>query len=148
MTSDDDFMRLALAEGRRALPDCLPNPPVGCVLVADGRVIASGYTNPPGGHHAEAMALAQLGRDGAGVTAYVTLEPCSFDGRTPSCADALVASGIRRVVIGIVDPDSRNVGAGIVRLREAGIEVEVGVLANDARSDLEQYLALAENGGS
>lgn len=145
MADDATFMRLALAEGRRALPDCLPNPPVGCVLVADDRVVASGYTNPPGRHHAEAMALAQLTGDGAAVTAYVTLEPCSFDGRTPSCADALVARGIRRVVIGIVDPDSRNCGAGILRLRDAGVEVEVGVLANDARSDLERYLALPEN---
>lgn len=143
--TDDAFMRLALAEGRRALPGCLPNPPVGCVLVRDGEVVASGYTNPPGEHHAEAMALAALTGDVGGVTAYVTLEPCSFDGRTPSCADALVARGIRRVVIGIVDPDSRNVGAGIVRLRAAGIDVEVGVSANEARTDLEPYLALPEN---
>jgi pyrimidine deaminase RibD-like protein len=143
--NDDQLMRLALAEGRRALPACLPNPPVGCVLARDGQVIASGFTNPPGAHHAEAMALAQLDGDLSDVVAYVTLEPCSFDGRTPSCADALVARGIRRVVIGIVDPDSRNVGAGIVRLRDAGVEVEVGVQANEARSDLEQYLALAAN---
>ncbi len=143
--TDDQFMRLALAEGRRALPACLPNPPVGCVLVRDGRVVASGFTSPPGERHAEAMALAQLDGDLADVTAYVTLEPCSFHGRTPSCADALVARGIRRVVIGIVDPDSRNVGAGIVHLRDAGVEVEVGVQANEARTDLEPYLALAAN---
>jgi pyrimidine deaminase RibD-like protein len=147
VTSPEDsaFMRLALDEGRRALPACLPNPPVGCVLVANGEVVARGFTNPPGAHHAEAMALSQLTADGAGVTAYVTLEPCSFHGRTPSCADALVARGIRRVVIGIVDPDDRNCGAGIVRLRDAGVDVEVGVMANEARSDLEPYLALPEN---
>lgn len=145
MSLDDELMRLALVEGRRALPACLPNPPVGCVLARDGQVVASGFTSPPGEPHAEAMALAQLDGDAAGVTAYVTLEPCSFHGRTPSCADALVTRGVRRVVIGIVDPDSRNVGAGIVRLRDAGVEVEVGVQANEARTDLEPYLALAGN---
>src|SRR4051812_40296985 len=80
------FMSLALAEGRKALPDCIPNPPVGCVLVRDGRVVASGYTNRPGQPHAEAMALSQLAGLLSDVTAFVTLEPCSFRGRTPSCA--------------------------------------------------------------
>jgi pyrimidine deaminase RibD-like protein len=147
VTSAEDgaFMALALEQGRRALPACRPNPPVGCVLVNDGRVIASGFTQPPGEPHAEAMALSQLTGDGDGVTAYVTLEPCSFHGRTPSCAEALVARGIRRVVIGIVDPDDHNCGAGIVRLREAGVDVEVGVMANEARSDLEPYLGLPDN---
>ena len=78
-----EFMYLALIEGRKALPDCLPNPPVGCVLVRDGCVIAKGYTNPPGKNHAEAMALSLLPGPLTDVTAFVTLEPCSFHGRTP-----------------------------------------------------------------
>lgn len=145
--SVEAFMRLALAEGRKALPACLPNPPVGCVLVAGGRVVAAGHTNPPGAHHAEAMALARLRHAAADVTAVVTLEPCSFHGRTPSCADALIARGIRRVVVAIVDPDVRNAGAGIARLRAAGVDVTLGVLADAARRALGPHLALPANGG-
>jgi hypothetical protein len=78
-----DFMNLALIEGRKALPGCIPNPPVGCVLVREGKVVASGYTLPPGNLHAEAMALSQLSGPLTDVTAFVTLEPCSFHGRTP-----------------------------------------------------------------
>ncbi|MDH3601065.1 MAG: deaminase, partial [Candidatus Tectomicrobia bacterium] len=84
------FMWEALHEGRKALPDCRPNPPVGCVLVRDGRIIARGYTHQPGAHHAEAMALSQISGGLDDVTAVVTLEPCSFYGRTPSCAQTLV----------------------------------------------------------
>ncbi|CAN7652275.1 bifunctional diaminohydroxyphosphoribosylaminopyrimidine deaminase/5-amino-6-(5-phosphoribosylamino)uracil reductase RibD [Acidovorax sp. LjRoot194] len=143
--SDEDFMRLALAEGRKALPACLPNPPVGCVFVKDGAVMASGFTQPPGQHHAEAMALAQSPGDLAGVTAYVTLEPCSFHGRTPSCAKALVARGIQRVVVAMLDPDPRNAGAGIEILKAAGVEVSVGVLERSAVDDMGAYLALSAN---
>lgn len=150
--SDEDFMRLALAEGRSALPACLPNPPVGCVFVRDGAVIASGFTQPPGQHHAEAMALSQVPGDLAGVTAYVTLEPCSFHGRTPSCAKALVARGIERVVVAMLDPDPRNAGAGIDILKAAGVEVSVGVLEHRAAADMGPYLALgappARHGGA
>src|SRR5215831_7819387 len=93
------FMALALREGRKALPDCIPNPPVGCVLVRDERVIAAGHTNPPGNPHAEAMALSQLTGALIDVTAFVTLEPCSFRGRTPSCALELVSRKIGRVFV-------------------------------------------------
>ena len=96
------FMRAALLEGRKALPLCLPNPPVGCVLVKAEKIIASGHTQAPGMNHAEAMALAQISGDLTGVTAYVTLEPCSFHGRTPSCAKAIIASGIDRVVVAML----------------------------------------------
>lgn len=147
--SDEDFMRLALDEGRKALPACLPNPPVGCVLVRDGAVLASGFTQPPGQHHAEAMAMSQVPCDRpgdlAGVVAYVTLEPCSFHGRTPSCAKALVARGVRRVVVAMLDPDPRNAGAGIEILRAAGVEVSVGVLQQSAVEDMGPYLALGAN---
>jgi pyrimidine deaminase RibD-like protein len=138
-------MSLALAEGRRALPDCIPNPPVGCVLVRDGRVVATGYTNPPGKPHAEAMAMSQLAGPLDDVTAFVTLEPCSFRGRTPSCALELVARQIGRVFVAMLDPDPRNNGAGLEILRRAGIEVHVGLLEAQARKELAPYLARPDN---
>jgi pyrimidine deaminase RibD-like protein len=94
------FMRAALKEGRKALPDCLPNPPVGCVLVRDEQIISSGYTHLPGQQHAESMALSKVSGDLSDVSAYVTLELCSFCGRTPSCAKALIDRGIKRVFEG------------------------------------------------
>lgn len=140
LPSNSDFMQRALIEGRRALPDCRPNPPVGCVLVRDHEVIALGHTQPPGQPHAEAMALAALGGAATGVTAYVTLEPCSFHGRTPSCAQALIERGVTRVFVGMLDPDPRNAGAGVRLLRQAGVEVIVGLLADDVSRDLRSYL--------
>lgn len=94
-----EYMRLALLEGRKALPACFPNPPVGCVLVENAKIIARGFTQPPGQHHAEVMALSQVSGDLSKVIAFVTLEPCSFHGRTPSCAKELVARGIKRVYV-------------------------------------------------
>jgi pyrimidine deaminase RibD-like protein len=135
-----DFMRAALLEGRKALPLCLPNPPVGCVLVKDGKIIAHGHTQRPGMNHAEAMALSQVSGDLSSVVAYVTLEPCSFQGRTPSCAKALVASGIKRVIVAMLDPDLRNAGKGIQILRDGGLDVSVGLLRHDADLDLAPYL--------
>lgn len=139
------FMREALAEGRKALPACLPNPPVGCVLVRGGCIAARGHTQPPGQDHAEAMALRQVEGDLADVVAYVTLEPCSFRGRTPSCAIALVDRGVRHVVVAIIDPDPRNRGAGLEMLRMRGVRVDVGVVAEQAALELGPYLALPEN---
>lgn len=139
------FMQLALLEGRKALPACLPNPPVGCVLVRDARVIASGFTQPPGQHHAEAMALSQVSGDLSDVIAFVSLEPCSFHGRTPSCAKALVARGIKRVFIATLDPDPRNSGAGIEILKAAGVVVSVGTLEKNALEDLGPYLTEIAN---
>jgi pyrimidine deaminase RibD-like protein len=144
----EELMRAALIEGRKALPLCLPNPPVGCVLVRDGAIIAQGHTQPPGIYHAEAMALAQVSGDLSGISVYVTLEPCSFQGRTPSCAKALVASGIDRVIVAMLDPDPRNAGAGIEILRAGGVDVSVGLLASEAMVDLAPYLRLQNvNGG-
>lgn len=143
--SDEDFMRAALAEGRQALPACLPNPPVGCVLVRGGAIVGAGHTQPPGQPHAEALALARLDGDLTDVTAYVTLEPCSFQGRTPSCARTLAGRGIGRVVVALLDPDARNNGAGIRILQQAGVDVAVGLLADEAQRDLGPYLALPEN---
>jgi len=141
--SDDQiqcFMRAALAEGRKALPACRPNPPVGCVLVRDGKVIARGYTQPPGEYHAEAMVLAQVAGCLEDVVAFVTLEPCSFQGRTPSCAKTLVARKIGQVYVALIDPHPKNQGRGIAILEEAGIPVTVGILREEAEKDLNPYL--------
>lgn len=134
------FMHEALVEGRRALPACRPNPPVGCVLVRAGEVIARGHTQSPGHYHAEAMALAHVTGRLDDVTAFVTLEPCSFQGRTPSCAKALVARHIGRVYVALIDPHPKNQGRGIDILKEAGIDVVVGVLKEEAEQDLNPYL--------
>ena len=130
------FMREALAEGRRALPSCLPNPPVGCVLVRDGEVVARGFTQPPYQPHAEPMALAQVSGALSDVDAFVTLEPCAFHQRTPSCAKELIERGIRRVYVAMLDPHPKNNGIGIQMLRDAGIEVVTGLLETEARADL------------
>jgi pyrimidine deaminase RibD-like protein len=142
------FMHHALRVSRQAWPACRPNPPVGCVLVKEGRVVASGYTKPPGQPHAEAMALSRFSGDLSEVTVYVTLEPCAFYGRTPSCAQALAASGIKRVVIATLDPDPRNAGAGVEILRAAGIEVIVGVLEPQVLKEIGRYLAVQSQAGS
>ena len=120
-----------------------PHPWVGCVLVgADGTEV-EGATQPPGGDHAEAQALRSARADGVdlrGATAFVTLEPCSHHGRTPPCADALIEAGVARVVVGVADPDPHVAGRGIERLRAAGAEVVVGVLAHEVEHQLGPYL--------
>ena len=136
ITNDIDGMRAALAQAQKALYSTTPNPRVGCIIVRNGDVIAEGHTQPAGFAHAEAHALhhaAQSGIDVRGATVYVTLEPCSHHGRTPPCADALIAAGVARIVIAIEDPNPLVGGQGIARLRAAGIAVEVGVLADEAR---------------
>ncbi|ERJ20654.1 5-amino-6-uracil reductase protein [Salinisphaera shabanensis E1L3A] len=134
-------MREALAEGRKARTYCKPNPPVGCVIVVNDRLVGRGHTQPPGKKHAEAAALASSDDiDFAKATVFVTLEPCSFHGRTPSCAKALAELGVANVVIALVDPDPRNSGAGIALLRQAGVEVEVGLCDQEAFRDLSPYL--------
>ena len=120
-------------QGRHVTP---PNPSVGCVLVADGRVAGEGHTRAAGQAHAEVVALEDAARKGAsvrGATAYVTLEPCSHHGRTPPCADALVKAGVARVVVAVPDPNPVVAGQGIERLRAAGIQVDVGLYAEEAR---------------
>ena len=139
----EHWMRLALDESYKALPACIPNPPVGCVIVRDGALVSSGFTNAPGQPHAEAMALRNLPVSAHGLSVYVTLEPCSFAGRTPSCAAALIAAGVAGVYVGIVDPDPRNQGRGIDMLRDAGIPVTVGILGEDVENFLGPYLIRA-----
>lgn len=138
-----EFMRVALALSRNALPGCRPNPPVGCVIVGpSGRIVAQGFTGRPGEPHAEAAALAALSGDTPAdqLAAFVTLEPCAFHGRTPSCADALIRHGIRRVYVAIVDPDPRNNGAGLRMLEAAGVQVALGILADEVRAFIAPYL--------
>lgn len=129
---DRDFMAVALSLAARNLGDCWPNPSVGCVLVKDDRIVGRGWTQPGGRPHAETEALGRAGDAAKGATAYVTLEPCSHHGKTPPCADALVAAGITRAVIAVGDPDPRVDGQGVARLRAAGISVHEGTGRLDA----------------
>ena len=120
---DEKFMVRALRLAERGRYSTHPNPCVGCVLVNERNIVGEGYHLVSGGGHAEANALDQAGNGARGATAFVTLEPCSFHGRTPSCAEALVNAGVRRVVVATLDPDERNAGNGVRLLRAAGIEV-------------------------
>jgi diaminohydroxyphosphoribosylaminopyrimidine deaminase/5-amino-6-(5-phosphoribosylamino)uracil reductase len=119
-------MQAALGLARRGLGGVWPNPAVGCVLVNGTRVVGRGWTAVGGRPHAETIALAQAGAAAAGATAFVTLEPCSHHGKTAPCADALIAAGVKRVVVAIEDPDPRVSGRGMERLRQAGLSVELG----------------------
>src|SRR5690554_1673238 len=127
--SDQALMARAIRLAERGLYTTEPNPRVGCVLVRDGRIVGEGWHVRAGEGHAEVNALRQAGELARGATAYVTLEPCSHFGRTPPCADALLAAGIVRVVIALGDPNPLVAGAGIARLRAAGLRVEVGLCA-------------------
>ena len=126
-------MRHALGLGARGLGNTWPNPAVGCVIVQGSRIVGRGWTQPGGRPHAETMALAQAGAAARGATAYVTLEPCAHHGKTPPCAEALIAAGVARVVTALHDPDPRVAGQGHALLRGAGIAVTEGVEADAAR---------------
>jgi diaminohydroxyphosphoribosylaminopyrimidine deaminase / 5-amino-6-(5-phosphoribosylamino)uracil reductase len=126
-------MRRALALARRMLGRTSPNPAVGCVIVRGGRIVGQGATAAGGRPHAEAVALASAGARARGATAYVSLEPCAHQGRTASCARALVEAGVRRVVAGCVDPYPPVRGRGLAILRAAGVEVASGVLEDECR---------------
>ena len=139
--SDEDYMRLALDLAERAKWTARPNPMVGAVVVKSGRIVGSGYHAEPGHGHGEVNALSGVSDAVAcGATIYVTLEPCNFKGRTPPCSDLLIEKGLARVVCAMADPDSRVSGSGIAKLRAAGVEVEVGVLAEDAERLNRPYL--------
>lgn len=145
--TDEDHLRAALQTSLLARTSSSPNPWVGCRIVpTTSRANFEGATSPPGGPHAEIVALRAAGSEAAGSTAYVTLEPCSHQGRTPPCADALIAAGVSRVVIGVLDPDPLVSGRGVARLRKAGVEVRLGVLENEIRRVLAPYLKHREQG--
>jgi diaminohydroxyphosphoribosylaminopyrimidine deaminase/5-amino-6-(5-phosphoribosylamino)uracil reductase len=139
------FDRLAMARAlelaERGLATTHPNPRVGCVIARDGRIVGEGWHERAGEAHAEVVALDAAGAAAAGASAYVTLEPCSHFGRTPPCADALIQARIARVVFAIEDPNPRVGGAGALRLRHAGIEVESGLLAREAEELNVGYLS-------
>ena len=147
-TFDRQMMANAVTMARRGLGQTAPNPSVGAVIANEttGEVIARGWTQPGGRPHAETVALARAGDKARGATLYVTLEPCSHQGQTGPCADAIIASGIARVVAGIGDPDTRVAGQGFAKLRAAGIEVVTGVMADAARwVTLGHVLRVTEN---
>ena len=131
--ADQEFMSRALALAERGLFTTTPNPRVGCVIVRDGAVVGEGFHERAGGPHAETNALGAAGARAEGATAYVTLEPCSHHGRTPPCADALIAAKVRRVVVAMGDPNPKVAGEGFARLRAGGVEVATGLLEEDAR---------------
>ncbi|WP_158744298.1 bifunctional diaminohydroxyphosphoribosylaminopyrimidine deaminase/5-amino-6-(5-phosphoribosylamino)uracil reductase RibD [Acidisphaera sp. L21] len=143
---DPSHMRAALALARRGLGNTWPNPSVGCVIVQYGQVVGRGVTQPGGRPHAETQALAMAGEAARGADAYVTLEPCNHTGQTPPCTEALVAAGVARVVIAGNDPDPRVDGAGIARLRAAGIEVVTGVLTAQADEMQAGFLCRVQHG--
>ena len=129
---DHHHMVRALELARHGLYSTPPNPAVGCVLVRWGQVVGEGFHQKAGEPHAEIMALQEAGVASRGATAYVTLEPCSHQGRTPPCADALIAAGVRRVVVAMRDPNPRVDGSGLARLEAAGIKTAHGLLAGEA----------------
>jgi len=145
-SSDALWMAQALALARRMRGHVWPNPPVGCVIVKGGTIIAEGETQPGGRPHAERVALNRAGAAARGATLYVTLEPCCHWGRTPPCADAIIAAGVTRVVAAMQDPDPRVDGGGFARLRAAGIKVTVGEGAADAAAIMSGFLHRTRTG--
>lgn len=137
---DERFMAAAIRLSRWHLGQTGSNPSVGCLIVKDGVIVGRGVTALSGRPHAEPQALAEAGEAARGATAYVTLEPCSHHGKTPPCAEALIAYGVARVVVALTDPDERVSGRGLRMLADAGIDVTADVLRKEAESQLEAYL--------
>src|ERR1700744_4857314 len=133
--ADRRYMQLALTLGRRGLGRTWPNPAVGAVVVKDGVIVGRGWTQAGGRPHAEPEALRRAGKAARGATLYVTLEPCSHFGKSPPCADAIIAAGISRVVSAIKEPNPEVGGQGHARWRSSGIAVESGLGADQARRD-------------
>ncbi len=141
MTLDNSaLMAEAMREGEKARLHAPPNPWVGALVVVDGDVVAAGHTQVPGESHAEVEALRHAGERSRGATMVVTLEPCCHVGRTGPCVEAIIDAGVARVIIGTLDPDPRVAGRGVARLREAGLEVRVGVEIEAVRAQLAPYL--------
>ncbi|MEE4239823.1 MAG: bifunctional diaminohydroxyphosphoribosylaminopyrimidine deaminase/5-amino-6-(5-phosphoribosylamino)uracil reductase RibD [Desulfopila sp.] len=143
---DEHYMRLALAEARRALGRTSPNPCVGALIVKDHRIIASGYHHKAGTPHAEVHALAAAGEQASGATMYVTLEPCNHTGKTPPCSHAVVKSGIARVVIGMLDPNPLVDGGGRQYLLDHSVEITSGILERECRAINEPFIKYITTG--
>ena len=144
--ADRRFMQLALALGRRGLGRTWPNPAVGAVVAKDGVIVGRGWTQPGGRPHAEPEALKRAGQSARGATLYVTLEPCSHVGKSPPCTDAIIASGIARVVAAIGDPNPEVAAQGFAKLRAAGIAVDIGLEAAQAARDHAGHLRRVRDG--
>lgn len=147
--NDADGMAIALDEARKARGLTAPNPPVGAVLVRDGEVLGMGFTQPPGGDHAEIAALKAAraaGHEVTGATMYVTLEPCCHHGRTPPCTDAILEAGVDRVVVGVVDPYPAMQGRSLALLQERGLTVDLGEQAQACRDVMRGFLRVTEGG--
>ena len=142
---DTRMMARALQLARRGQYSAMPNPHVGCVLARAGHVLGEGFTRPAGGNHAEVEALRAVG-EAVGATAYVTLEPCSHQGKTGPCAEALVRAGVTRVVVAMSDPNPLVAGRGFELLRAAGITVECGLLESEARRLIPGFVARMTRG--
>lgn len=140
------FMKLAIDLSKNGLGTASPNPVVGCVIVKEGKIIGTGYHEYPGGPHAEIVALKNAGKNALGADVYVTLEPCSFHGRTPPCVDALIKAGVKRVIAAVKDPHPNVSGKGFEILKKAGIEVEVGLLMREAAFINRYYLTSLKKG--
>lgn len=144
MSTDSAFMQYALSLARRGLGNTSPNPSVGCVIVKDGKILGAANTAKGGRPHAETQALQQAALEAKGATAYVTLEPCSHYGKTPPCAESLIKAGISRVVISAIDPFAQVNGKGISMLKEAGIEVVIGVCEEEAQKTTEGFFSVIQ----
>lgn len=147
--NDKDWMGAALAEARKGIGRTAPNPPVGAVIVKNGVVLGKGWHRAAGLPHAEREALAdarELGHEVAGATVYITLEPCSTQGRTPPCVDGLIAAGIKRVVYACTDRNPAHAGRADEILQKAGIKVESGILAAEAEEMLRPFFKVRETG--
>lgn len=140
------MMRRALSLARKGIGKTSPNPVVGCVIVREGVVVGEGWHRKAGTPHAEVHALREAGPLARGADVYVTLEPCSHFGRTPPCADALVAAGVARVFVGMVDPNPTVCGKGITRLEAVGIQVITGVLGKECRLINEPFVKHVSTG--
>ena len=146
INQDIEYMQKAIDAAETVRCITSPNPWVGCVIVTNDGDFFTGATYESGDDHAEVQALKKAGEKASGATAYVTLEPCSHFGKTPPCVDALIVAGISRVVIGVQDPDERVSGTGIKKLRDEGIEVEVGIAQEDVSNQLAAYLKQRKTG--
>ena len=141
-TIDTHWMRCCIALSEKTQGLTLENPNVGCVIIdADGNLCASGYTQPGGRPHAEQVALKKAGTKAKNATLYVTLEPCSHFGKTPPCSTAIIEAGIKRVVVGMIDPDARVNGTGIEMLKKAGVSTKINVLCEEVAESIHSFLA-------
>ncbi|MDF3129219.1 bifunctional diaminohydroxyphosphoribosylaminopyrimidine deaminase/5-amino-6-(5-phosphoribosylamino)uracil reductase RibD [Kiritimatiellaeota bacterium B1221] len=145
-TKAEDWMREALTEARKGLGFTAPNPAVGAVVVKEGKIIGRGYHHKAGAPHAEPLAIKNAGAAVKGATIVVTLEPCSTTGKTPPCTQAIMNAGIKKVIIGCEDPNPSHAGRGLDLLREAGIEVQVGVLEAECQEIIRAFVHLQLTG--